>query len=245
MDEAALTDDAFLGGRLRLWQPKRGYRAATDPVLLAAACRARPGQRVLDVGAGVGTAAFCLGARVGGVALEGVEREPEMAALSERNAERNGLAWRCAAADIAAAPDWLRTASYDHVITNPPFFEPGRGGASDDRLRDGANRETTPLSAWLDFCLRRLRSRGELTVIHRAERLPEILVALSGRAGDAAALPLWPRAGRDAKRVIVRAVKDAKAPFRLAPGLLLHDGAGDGFSEAAEAVLRRSAPLDF
>ena len=220
--DEALTDDAFLGGRLRLWQPKSGYRAATDPVLLAAACPARPGQRVLDVGAGAGAAAFCLATRSPGVDIEGVELQPAYVALSRRNAARNEIAWLAEAGDVAAPPLFVRSTSYDHVITNPPFFEAETGLASPDPAKDAANRETVPLSLWLDFCLKRLASRGVLTLIHRIERLGDALAAVGGRVGDVEICPLWPRRGAPAKRFILRARKDGRGPMRLSPGLALH-----------------------
>jgi tRNA1(Val) A37 N6-methylase TrmN6 len=245
-----LTEDALLGGRVRLAQPRRGYRAATDPVLLAAACPARPGQRALDLGCGAGAAALCLAARVGGLDLHGLEVQPAYAALARRNAAANGVALAVHEGDVAAPPAALRALSFDHVLANPPFF-PADATAAPDAGRDRARREAgTTVGAWIDAGLRRLRQGGTLTLLHRVERLPEILGALSGRAGAIAVLPLASRAGRDATRMIVRAVKDSRAPFRLAPPLALHDGQahgrdGDDFAAAARAVLRDGAALDF
>lgn len=240
-----LTDDAFLGGRVKLLQPVKGYRAATDPVLLAAACPARPGERVLDVGSGAGAASACLGWRIPRLQLEGVELSPAYAELSRRNLLRNGLGWVAHCGDVADAPLFMRATAYDQLISNPPFYAADAGPASDDPARDAANRETTELSVWLDFCLKRLKPKGWLTLIHRAERLGDILAALSGRAGAAAVLPLWPRPGRPAKRVIVRARKESRAPLTLAPGLTVHPETGEGFTEAAQAVLANGAALDF
>ena len=242
---AQLTDDAFLGGRVRLLQPCSGYRAATDPVLLAAACQVRPGDRVLDVGCGVGAAAFCLAARVDGLALEGVDAEPSFIALSNRNAQRNGASWKAHLGDLRDAPAELRATCYDHVLTNPPYYDASKNPEVRHPLREAAHQEAASIVEWFDFCLRRLRPKGRLTLIHRAERLPEILGVLSGRAGDISVLPLEPRPGRDAKRVIVRARKEARGPFRLAPALTLHPSEGEGFTKAASAILRDGAPLDF
>jgi tRNA1(Val) A37 N6-methylase TrmN6 len=247
--EADLTCDALLGGRVRLVQPRRGYRAATDPVLLAAACPARPGERVLDLGCGAGAAALCLAARVPGLDLHGLELQPAYAALGRRNAGANGVALTVHEGDVAAPPPALRALSFDHVIANPPFFDAAAPG-SPEPGRDAARREAEGgVGLWVDAALRRLRQGGWLTLIHRAERLPAILAALEGRAGAVAVLPLAAREGRPALRMILRARKDRGGPFRLAAPLALHAGPahardGDDFAPAAAAVLRDGAALE-
>lgn len=246
--EAGLTCDALLGGRLRLWQPRAGYRAATDPILLAAAVPARAGEAVLELGCGAGAALLALGLRVPGLNLTGVELQPEYADLARRNAAGNGLAATIHQADLTALPPELRR-PFDRVLMNPPFFDPAAPGAL-DAGRDTAQREATPLAAWLEAGLRRLAPGGWLTVIHRAERLPGILAALAGPAGDFAVRPLAPRAGRPAGRVIVQARKGARGPFRLLAPLVLHDGPAhpgdrDHFTAEARAILRDGAPLDW
>lgn len=250
LGDRELSEDAFLGGALRILQPKAGYRAATDPVLLAAACPAAPGERVLDVGCGVGVASLCLAKRLARLSLEGIELQPELAELSRRNAARNGFGgWLVHAGDIRAAPLFIRSATYDHVITNPPYFEADDGPASPDPCRDLANRESVDLATWLDFCLRRLKPRGTLTVIQRAERLPEMLAGLAGRAGGVEVLPLAPFTGLPAKRVVLRAIKESRAPFELAAPFVLHAGPpgrdAAPFTSAAEAVLKDGAALAF
>ena len=248
--DAELSEDAFLGGALKILQPNKGYRAATDPVLLAAACRAVSGDRVLDVGCGVGVAGLCLARRTRGLSLEGIEIQRDLVELSRRNATRNGIgSWLAHAGDIREAPLFVRSTPYDHVITNPPYFKADAGLVSTSAVKDQANRESASIGEWLDFCLRRLAPAGGLTVIQRVERLPDVLAALSGRAGDLTILPLAPFAGQRAKRVIVRAVKDSRAPCAIAAPLTLHEGAAGQdaapFTEAAERVLRRGEALEF
>lgn len=244
-----IVEDGFLGGRLRIRQPVRGYRAATDPVLLAAAVPAQPGEAVLDLGCGAGTAALCLGARVKGVELHGLELQPLYARLASENAALNGRALAVHDGDLRTMPPALRARSFDAVMLNPPFHSPEDIG-SPDPGRDLANRRgEASLADWIGAALARCRLGGHVVAIMRVEGLPEILVALAGRA-SAAVLPLAARTGRDAKRVLVRARKGGRAPFRLAAPLVLHDGAvhradGDDYSARARAILRDAAALDF
>jgi tRNA1(Val) A37 N6-methylase TrmN6 len=245
--DADLTDDRFLGGRLALLQPRQGYRAATDPVLLGAAVDARPGQAVLDLGCGAGAASLCLAARVPGLRIAGIERQPAYAALARENAARNGLAFEVVEGDLAQMPDALRRA-FDHVIANPPYLPPGSGTAAGDPGREAAQREETPLPVWIDAASRRLAPGGWLTLIHETARLPALLAALDRRLGSAAVLPLAPRAGRPASRVLMRARKGGRGPFRLLPPLVLHegdahDGDRDSFTAEAQAILRDGVAL--
>ncbi len=238
--------DDFLGGRLRIEQPVTGYRAGADAVMLAAACPARAGQTVLELGCGAGVASLCLAARVAGLALIGVERDPGYAALARANAARNAAPLQVIEADLARLPPDLRARSVDQVIMNPPFFPDGT--LSPDAARAAARHEETPLALWLDAGLKRLKPGGRLTVIHLAERLDGLLAGLSGRAGDIAVLPISGRAGRAAGRVIVQARKGARAPLRLLAPFVMHDGAAhpgdtDNLSEKAQAILRQAVAL--
>jgi len=243
----ALREDRLFGGRLVLAQPRAGFRAGSDAVLLAAAVPAREGQSALDLGCGAFAAGLCLAARVPGVVLAGLELQPAYAALARANAARNAIPAEVIEADLAHPPAGLSRRGFDHVLTNPPFFPPAATPAP-DAGRDRARRETAPLALWLDAALRRLRPGGRLTLIQRAERLPEVLAALAGRAGAITVLPLAPRSGRPAGRVILWARKGARGPFCLAAPFVLHAGAahGDGpggYSQAADAVLRGAAAL--
>ncbi|OYX43541.1 MAG: methyltransferase [Rhodobacterales bacterium 32-67-9] len=245
-DEADLSEDAFLGGRIRIVQPRHGYRAAMDPVLLAAAVPARAGDSVLDLGCGAGVASLCLGHRVPGLRLAGLELQPAYAALARRNAAANGQEFEVHDGDLARLPEGLRVRSFDHVIANPPYFPAGAGTPAADCGRETAQREATPLELWLGVALRRLRPGGWLTVIQAAERLPELLAGLWCGAGSITARPVAARQGREANRVIIQARKGGRGAFRLAAPFVLHEGAahlrdGDDHSAAARAILRDGA----
>ncbi|HVO16689.1 MAG TPA: methyltransferase [Alphaproteobacteria bacterium] len=244
--ETAATEDTLLGGRVHLAQPAEGYRAAIDPVLLAAAVAAGPRDRVLDAGAGVGATSLCLAARVAQCRIVGVERDPALVALFRHNIAANGWNDRITAlaGDIAAPPPALEAGSFDRVMINPPYLAAAAADAPPHPGRAAAMVEgAADLAAWLEFGLAMLRRKGTLTVIHRADRLDALLAALYGRAGDVAILPFWPKAGQAARRVVVAARKAVAGPARLLPGLVLHEADG-AYSAAAEAVLRAGAGLD-
>lgn len=243
--EAELTHDAFLGGRVSAWQPRHGYRAATDPVLLAAAVEATPGQSVLELGCGVGVASLCLSARVPDLRLTGVERQSEYAELARRNL---GPGARIVTADLTDLPADLRQDSFDHVIANPPYYPAGGGTSARDAGREAALREETPLERWVEVAARRLAPKGWLTMIQAADRLPEVIGAIAPRLGSVTLRPLAAREGRPAGRVLVKARKGGRAPFALLPPLILHAGSshstdGDDFTPLARAILRDATPL--
>lgn len=248
--DAETTQNAYLDGRLTLRQPLRGYRAGIDPVLLAASVAARPGQSVLELGCGVGTAILCLGWRVRGLTLVAAELQADYAALAVENAARNGQSLRVHCADLAALPADLRQQRFDHVMANPPYFDRSASTAARDAGRECAMGEATPLQTWVDVAARRLVPGGRASFIHRAERLPDLLACLSPRLGSLEVLPLQPRAHRAAKLVLVQARKGGRAAFRLHAPVTMHDGAhhagdGESYSRQIRAVLRDGAALDF
>lgn len=221
----ALTLDAFLGGQLQIWQPERGYRAGVDPVLLAASVPAKAGQRVLELGCGVGVASLCLGRRVAGLALTGVELQPDYADLARRNSAQNNLPLQVVTADLRDLPADLRQQRFDHVIMNPPYFDRKMGSPAHDVGRDTALAGATALADWIDIGARRLGPRGYFTMIQRIERLPEVLAALAGRLGSLRVLPIAGRAGRAPELFILQARQEGRAPFTLLPALVMHAGA--------------------
>ena len=241
------TDDRLLGGRVIVRQPRDGFRVSVDTVLLAAAVALVPGARALDVGCGSGGATLCLAARVSDVALVGLDRDADMVACLDVNIIANGFADRVTAEthDVAAAvPDHLR-GGFEHVFSNPPYLPAGR---ADTRRLDAARRaatvESVPVADWITFMARCCCPDGQMTLIHRADRLEELLPALAVHAGAIRVLPVWPREGAPAKRVIVTARIGARAPTRICPGLVLHDETGS-YTAAALRLIHEGAALEF
>lgn len=249
MDTGAVgevTQDGLLDRRILLTQPRHGYRAGSDAILLAAAVTAQAGQTVLDAGAGVGAVSLCLARRCPGLVIRGLEIQPALAELAAGNIAANGLAEtvNILQGDIRQPPPEIGQTVFDHSVCNPPFYVHGDASHSPDRGKARAHGEgETPLRDWLEFCLRRTVPGGSITVIHRSDRLPAILSGLARGAGDMVIFPLWSRPGRPAKRVIVQARVQGRGPAVLHHGLCLHDGNGED-TEQARAVLRRGAPLD-
>ncbi len=243
-----ITEDRFLGGRLTLMQPREGYRAGIDPVFLAAAVAAREGESALDLGCGAGAAALCLGARVPGMKLVGVERQAAYADLARMNAIANDIDMDVFAADLTEMPPEVTEESFDHVIMNPPYHLPARATTSADPGRGAAMFEDTPLAVWIDAATRRLKPRGHLTLIQKADRLPEILSGMDDRLGSVLVQPLAPRDGRAAVLVLVQARKGGRGAFRLTAPLVLHDGTEhtadrESYARDVLAILRDGAPL--
>jgi tRNA1(Val) A37 N6-methylase TrmN6 len=236
------SEDRLLGGRVLLRQPVQGFRAGLDAVLLAAFVPARPGQRVVEAGCGSGAAFLCLAARVPGLRVAAVEREPAMAALARANAERNGVAAEVTEADIADRAVARRLAPCDHAFANPPYW-PG-GTAPPGAIRRAATHEAgTGLDAWARFLAEALKPGGTACLVLPTARFDAGVAALRGAGcGSLALLPLAPRAGRAAKRVLVAARRGGRGPARLLPPFVLHD-TGGAFTPEAEAVLRDAAAI--
>ncbi len=239
------TETLLLGGRLRFRQTDVGYRAGMDAALLAAACDAPAGARVVDLGCGAGAVMLSAALRRPGARFVGVERDPEALLLASANIGLNGLQDRVKAVAGDVAEPWTRLgeAPFDAALCNPPYFDdPGalRGPAPEKK---GAWLADHGLAAWTLWMGKAVRSGGTLTWIHRADRLADLLGLLSGKAGSFQIRPVQPFADAPAKRVIVRAIQAGRAPLVLLPALVLHPRDGARHTKEAEAILRGEAAL--
>lgn len=236
-----------MGGRVRLLQAARGYRAGMDAALLAAATPVRPGERLIEAGCGVGGVLMQIAARRPEVRLSGMERDPDAAALARRNAALNGFDDRVAimTGDIAEGIAGLDGARFDWAVSNPPFFDDAGALRPPAPAKRGAWIADDGLEAWTAFLTEAVRDGGRIVVIHRADRLDDLLALLGRRCGSFAIRPVQPFADQPAKRVIVKAVRAGRAPLRLLPALVLHDRTGAKHAPEAEAILRGEAALDW
>ncbi len=240
----SLTETPFYGGLLRLRQPESGYRAAIDPVLLAASLAPRPGSIWLEFGCGVGTASLCLLARCPEVSVIGVEIDPVLAALARENAALNGMAERfqVIVGDVAQLdPAVLPTIA--GIFINPPFHDPSASPSPDGRRARATHGAL--LADWVARAARVLPHKGELALIYRADGLATILAALAAARpsfGGVQIFPLWPRSGVPAKRLLVSARQGSRAPLTLGQGVLLHSDKG-GYTAEVDAILRGKSPL--
>jgi len=244
-NQGDVTEDRLLDGRVRLRQPARGYRAGMDAAMLAAACDAGPGERVMEAGCGPGAALLAAAARRPQAVFVGLERDPEAVALAQENVALNGFVGRVEIieGDVQAGFRALGLPVFDAVMANPPFFDDPdelRGQAEE---KSGAWMGDGGLAAWSGFLLKAVREGGAITVIHRADRLGDLLALLGEKAGSFRVRPVHPFADAPAKRVLVRAIKTGKAPLVLLPPLVLHDRDGGKHSAQAEAILRGEAAL--
>ena len=243
--DVEIVENALLGGRVRLCQPATGYRAGMDAALLAAAAGATAGERVIEAGCGAGAVLMQMAARAPDVALTGVERDPAMAALARENAALNGAEATILDGDVAAGFRALGLEPFDLAVSNPPFFDDPTALRLPAPGKHGAWMADDGLAAWTRFLLKAVREGGRIVIIHRADRLADLLALLGETAGSFSVRPVHPFAEEPAKRVLVQAIKTGKAPLRLLPPLVLHDRSGGKHTAGAEAILRGEAALPF
>ena len=233
-----------LNKRLKLLHSEKGFKTSIDSVLLAASCPAQAGDHILDMGCGVGGAGLCVLSRVQGVKLTGVEIQADHVELAQKNAIANMMQGRAefVASDIR---DYAQEKAFHHIICNPPYLEAGahlRSPSEEKATAMGHEDADLTVKDWVDaahFCL---KSNGSLSMIHRADRIDKIILALGKRFGSVEIIPFWPKVGENAKRVIVRCVKDRKSPATMHAGITLHNEDG-GYTTEAENILREMGAI--
>lgn len=243
---------SVLGQRLRLRQIPDGFKTSIDSVLLAAACPVKPGEHILDLGCGVGSAGLCVTYRVPDTKLTGIDVLPDHIELAKENAALNHKDARTTfiAEDIRDYEPMLddnpeMAKGFDHVICNPPYLEPGahiQSPSAHKQLAIGLGEDDIDLKDWIDAAHRNLRSGGALTIINRADATDKIIREMGRKFGAIEIIPLWPKLSVKAKRVIIRGIKDRKSPATIHPGIVLHNADGD-YTPAAERVLRDAQAL--
>lgn len=232
-----------LNQAVELLQPEDGFKTSIDAVLLAAACPAKEQEAILDLGCGVGSAAFCVMRRVGFTTLTGIDILPDVIELAKKNAVLNDMKDRTHFKCIDVRD--FENLAYDHVICNPPYLDAGehlRSPREGKATAMGFGEDDMDLKDWIDCAYRSIRGQGSLTMIHRAEEVDEIIRVMGLRFGAIEIIPLLPKAEKDAKRVIVRARKNRKSGARIHPGIVLHDKSG-AYTHEAEAILREMHEL--
>lgn len=244
---AEATEDRLLDGAILLRQSAQGYRAGMDAALLASACDAAAGARILEAGCGPGAALLAAAVRRPEARFTGVERDPAAAALARANVAANGLSDRVEIleADIRQPFARLGLKPFDAVMANPPFFDDPGALRAPHPAKTEAWMAEGGLAAWTGFLIKAVREGGTITLIHRADRLADILALLATKCGSVQIRPIHPRANAPAKRVLVRAIKTGKAPLRLLPALVLHPVEGAKHTAETEAILRGRAGLNW
>jgi tRNA1(Val) A37 N6-methylase TrmN6 len=247
MDETApaVTQDRILDGRALILQPAKGYRAGLDAALLAAACDAKPGERVLEAGCGVGAVLIAAAVRRPGARFTGLERDGDAVALAHRNIAANDLGDRLEVlqGDVEADLDPAYRNVFDAALANPPFFDDPAALRAPHPAKRGAWIADEGLAAWTGFLLRALRDGGTITLIHRADRLADLLALLAPKAGSMRVRAIHPFADAPAKRVLVRATRGGRAPLTILPPLVMHERGGAKHTPEAEAILRGERDL--
>jgi tRNA1(Val) A37 N6-methylase TrmN6 len=235
-----ITQNQLLNGRISLLQPKKSYRVAIDPIFLAATLDPEPHEHVLEVGAGVGATMLCLASRVLECSITGLELQSDLVLLGIKNILNNGFENRLhlIQGDLRNPSSQLMKGTFHHVIANPPYIAGTLISASPYYGKALAHHEgDVTLREWIDFCLNMLIPKGSITLIHRADRLANILAILDGKVGEISIFPLWPKQNKPAKRVLIQGRKGVISPGCLKQGIILHQEDGR-YTSQAEAILR-------
>ncbi|MEM7619855.1 MAG: methyltransferase [Pseudomonadota bacterium] len=244
------TCDVFLGDKVKLLQPKKGLRAGTDAVLLAASIKARTGQKLLEAGLGSGVVSLCVAARLGAMHITGVEVQKELVCLARKNAELNQVSdtFSIIQGDVTGSgTSWqnmgLRQDNYDHTYANPPFYDHAKKRNPTDTVKAKAHiHNTDDLVHWVRFLVAHTKQKGSITLIHLPEFLPDLLRHLEKATGDIRIYPIFSKRYEPASRIIVQSVKGSRGPLHIEPGIVMHDETG-AFCKKAVSILKYGAAL--
>ena len=240
------TKDSFLGGGIRIWQPKKGYRAGIDPILLAASVNVGAGQKVIDLGCGVGTASFAIGYRVKNVELYGIEIQKVFADLADLNSKENGIELQVECSNISNLSSNITSKNFDHVIANPPYFDRKSSVRGINLSKEKSFGDTLPISEWLKVAAKRAKPKGFVHFILRSDRLMEIFTNMPNSLGSLVITPIISRKNENAKLTILHAKKNGRAGFIISSPIVLHPLDSDSrekYVPEVEKVLRNGASL--
>ena len=240
------TKDSFLGGGIRIWQPKKGYRAGIDPILLAASVNVSAGQKVLDLGCGVGTASFAIGYRVKNVELYGIEIQKVFADLADLNSKENGIELQVECSNISNLSSNITSKNFDHVIANPPYFDRKSSVRGINVSKEKSFGDTRPISEWLKVAAKRAKPKGFVHFIVRSDRLMEIFTNMPNSLGSLVITPVISRKNENAKLTILHAKKNGRAGFIISSPIVLHPQKSDvreKYIPEVDKVLRNGASL--
>ena len=240
------TKDSFLGGGIRIWQPKKGYRAGIDPILLAASVNVSAGQKVLDLGCGVGTASFAIGYRVKNVELYGIEIQKVFADLADLNSKENGIEFQVECNNISNLSSNITSKNFDHVIANPPYFDRKSSVRGINVSKEKSFGDTRPISEWLKVAAKRAKPKGFVHFIVRSDRLMEIFTNMPNSLGSLVITPVISRKNENAKLTILHAKKNGRAGFIISSPIVLHPLKSDSrekYVPEVDKVLRNGASL--
>ena len=241
-----ITKDSFLGGGIKIWQPKKGYRAGIDPILLAATVNVSAGQKVLDLGCGVGTASFAIGYRVKNVELYGIEIQKVFADLADLNSKENGIELQVECSNISNLSYNITSKNFDHVIANPPYFDRKSSVRGVNLSKEKSFGDTLPISEWLKVAAKRAKPKGFVHFILRSDRLIEVFTNMPNSLGSLVITPVISRKNENAKLTILHAKKNGRAGFIISSPIVLHPLKSDfrkKYVPEVDKVLRKGASL--
>jgi tRNA1Val (adenine37-N6)-methyltransferase len=226
-------------GRLKLYQPARGYRFSIDALLLAWFARGRCAGAVADLGTGCGVLPVLLARRDEVARITAIEIQPELAGLARRNSELNGCSEKISVlcGDVRAIRKLAAAESFDAVVTNPPFYPVTSGRINPMAQKAAARHEVNGrLDDFIAAGAFFLKQGGRCMVVYSASRLADLLSGLREKSLEPKTLQVvHARSDEPATMVLVEAVKGAGAEMHIEPPLVLYESQGV-YSGQAQAL---------